>query len=116
MYWSAGLTDEFNGSKSLIYLLINFVFAVANAQLFRLIACIISDDTSAQPIAGIIVVLQVLFCGYIQPKSQISYGWEWYVFPWPFCGDVLYDILLLLLLLQVLLDQSAGVQSKGNYY
>jgi ABC-type multidrug transport system permease subunit len=78
MYWSAGLSIEVNGSRFLAFILINLVFAIANSQLFRLFACVFPDATVANPIAGIVVVLMVLFSGFIQPKSEISYGWMWF--------------------------------------
>jgi ABC-type lipoprotein export system ATPase subunit/ABC-type multidrug transport system permease subunit len=78
MYWSAGLSSEVRGSRFLTFVLINLAFAFTNSQLFRLFACIFPDATVANPIAGIVVVLMVLFSGFIQPKSQISYGWVWF--------------------------------------
>jgi ABC-type multidrug transport system permease subunit len=29
-------------------------------------------------VAGIFIVLMILFSGFIQPYNQISYGWDWF--------------------------------------
>jgi hypothetical protein len=63
MYWSAGLTDSTNGSRFLTFQLMLFVFAVASAQLFRLFACIMPNVATAFPMAGVGVILMVLFSG-----------------------------------------------------
>lgn len=86
MYWSAGLSQEHYGSRYLTFLIIVIVFTLVMAQFFRLIAAIGSDENAAAPIAGVFNVLMVLFSGFIQPYSQISYGWRWFYwispFPW----------------------------------
>lgn len=63
MYWSAGLTDSTDGSRFLTFQLMLFVFAVTCAQLFRLFACIMPNVATAFPMAGVGVILMVLFSG-----------------------------------------------------
>jgi ABC-type multidrug transport system fused ATPase/permease subunit len=36
------------------------------------------DINMASSVGGIMIVLMILFSGFIQPKSEISYGWEWF--------------------------------------
>ena len=63
MYWSAGLTDSTDGSRFLTFQLMLFVFAVTCAQMFRLFACIMPNVATAFPMAGVGVILMVLFSG-----------------------------------------------------
>eukprot|EP01038_Epipyxis_sp_PR26KG_P004915 gene4915-6878_t len=78
MYWAAGLSDNDNGSRYFTYLLILITFAINSSQLFRLVAFVSPNIDAASPLAGICLVLMVLFSGFIQPKILISYGWEWF--------------------------------------
>ena len=63
MYWSAGLSPDLNGSRFLTFEVILFTFAVTCAQLFRLFACILPNIATAFPIAGVCIILMVLFSG-----------------------------------------------------
>lgn len=78
VYWSAGLSDEHNGSRFLTYVLMCFVFALVMAQLFRFVSSIAPSQNEALPIVGIALVIMVLFSGFIQPKTLISDGWIWF--------------------------------------
>eukprot|EP00596_Hydrurales_sp_CCMP1899_P009770 CAMPEP_0119035166 /NCGR_PEP_ID=MMETSP1177-20130426/2120_1 /TAXON_ID=2985 /ORGANISM="Ochromonas sp, Strain CCMP1899" /LENGTH=1167 /DNA_ID=CAMNT_0006993119 /DNA_START=471 /DNA_END=3971 /DNA_ORIENTATION=+ len=80
MYWAAGLPSDENGSRFLAFLLLCFTFAVACAQLFRLFAVIMPDVQTAFPLAGVGIILMVLFSGFIIPFSGISYGWVWFYY------------------------------------
>jgi len=80
VYWSAGLSDEYNGSRFLTFILISFMFSMCIAQLFRFISAILASPSAALPLAGIDVVVMVLFSGFIQPKSLISNGWIWFYY------------------------------------
>ena len=77
-YWSAGLSADGNGARFLSFVLLVFIFTLTMSQMFRTVAFAMSDVTTAAPLAGVCIVLMVLFSGFIQPKSQISYGWEWF--------------------------------------
>ena len=63
MYWSAGLSPDLNGSRFLTFEVILFTFAVTCAQLFRLFACVLPNISTAFPIAGVCIILMVLFSG-----------------------------------------------------
>ncbi len=78
VYWSAGLAEDFRGSRFLTFILISLMFSMTIGQLFRLIAALVPDMRRALPISGIIVVVMVLFSGFIQPKALISDGWIWF--------------------------------------
>lgn len=75
VYWSAGLSQDFNGSRFLFFTLMQFVVAATSTQLFRLISFIMPEFDAANPVAGISIILMILFSGYIQPKNQINDGW-----------------------------------------
>ena len=77
-YWTAGLSSEYNGSRFLTFVLILYVFNLALTQLFHMVAFMTPDLTIAAPFAGIVIVLCVLFSGFILPASQISDGWIWF--------------------------------------
>jgi hypothetical protein len=78
VYWSAGLSDDYNGSRFFTFVVIAIMFAVTISQLYRLIAVFVADIRGAVPIAGIILVVMILFSGFIQPKALISDGWVWF--------------------------------------
>lgn len=54
------------------------MFNVALTQMFRMIAYMTPDMTTAAPVGGICIVLCVLFSGFILPANQISDGWIWF--------------------------------------
>lgn len=78
VYWSAGLSADFNGSRFLTFILIALIFSMTVSQMFRLIAACVEDLRGAIPISGVVIVVMVLFSGFIQPKSVISDGWVWF--------------------------------------
>lgn len=78
VYWAAGLSDEEDGSRFLTFIVMCFAFSLCIGQLFRLIASCLPDMRVALPASGIIVVVMVLFSGFIQPKTVISDGWIWF--------------------------------------
>eukprot|EP01038_Epipyxis_sp_PR26KG_P010860 gene10860-14577_t len=78
MYWAAGLSNNDNGSRFFIFLLILITFAITSSQLFRLVAFVSPNINVASPLAGVSLVLMVLFSGYIQPKPLINDGWIWF--------------------------------------
>lgn len=78
MYWTAGLSSEYNGSRFLTFVILLFVFNVSLGQMFRMIAYMTPDMTTAAPVGGVLIVLCVLFSGFILPASQISDGWIWF--------------------------------------
>jgi hypothetical protein len=49
-------------------------------HIFRLIATVMPDVGSAGSMCGVFVILMVLFSGFIQPFSEISYGWVWFYY------------------------------------
>eukprot|EP00981_Chlorochromonas_danica_P003637 scaffold680_cov176-Ochromonas_danica.AAC.1 len=78
VYWSAGLSSDYNGSRFLTFILISLALSMVINQLFRLTACAVESTGQALPLAGTIIVVMVLFSGYIQPKPMISDGWIWF--------------------------------------
>lgn len=77
-YWSVGMSDANNGQRFLTFICIVFAFNLCATQLIRFIASIMPTPVTAQPMAGVCVVLMVLFSGYIIPKSNVPDGWLWY--------------------------------------
>ena len=77
-YFSVGMSEDDNGGRFFLFMLTIFCFGLCISQIFRLVACLTSDPTSAQPICGVYLVLMVLFSGYIIPKNGISDGWMWF--------------------------------------
>jgi len=77
-YWSAGLSDDIHGSRYATFVVFAFFFTLVIGQLCRLIAAIVPDQRNALPVAGILIVIMVLFSGFIQPKALISDGWIWF--------------------------------------
>ncbi|CAM9211888.1 unnamed protein product [Ectocarpus fasciculatus] len=77
-YWSVGLSDDDNGGRFLVFILCVLSFSLCATQLFRLVASFTPNPVTAQPLAGLLVVLMVLFSGYIIPKSNIPDGWIWF--------------------------------------
>lgn len=54
------------------------------SQFFRLIAFVNKQLTVASSMAGIFIVLMVLFSGFILPKNQIPDWWIWFYYINPF--------------------------------
>ncbi len=80
VYWAAGLSDQEDGSRFFTFILICFMFALVIAQLFRLISSLVPSPSEALTLAGLDLVIMVLFSGFIQPKSLISNGWIWFYY------------------------------------
>lgn len=78
VYWSAGLSSEENGSRFLTFILISLIFSMTVGQLFRVIAAVVPSTGAAMPVAGILIIIMVLFSGFIQPKALIPPGWIWF--------------------------------------
>lgn len=78
VYWSAGLSSDHNGSRFLTFMVMHIAFGVTYSQLFRLTASLMADLNGALPFNGILLVVAVLFSGFIQPKAVISNGWIWF--------------------------------------
>jgi ABC-type multidrug transport system ATPase subunit len=76
-YWACGLSDANGGSHYFMFLFMNFSFATCSAQLFRLVGSSLPSATTAQPLAGVITVMLVLFSGFIAAPDQIPDGWIW---------------------------------------
>ena len=78
VYWSVGLTSDYQSSRYFTFMFVVFVFSLTVSQFFRLVASTVSTPTIAQPIAGVAVVMMVLFSGFIIPKNNIPPGWIWF--------------------------------------
>lgn len=78
IYWSAGLSADYNGSRFLTYIVISLALAMVMSQFFRMVASVRSTVNESVPIIGPIIVLMILFSGFVQPKSVISNGWIWF--------------------------------------
>ena len=87
MYWSAGLSPDYHGSRFLTFEVMLITFSMCCAQLFRLFACITPNIATAFPMAGVCMILMVLFSGkylhlvtprnhYIEAELSISYRSE----------------------------------------
>jgi ABC-type polysaccharide/polyol phosphate export permease len=78
VYWAVGLTADVNGSRYFTFMFVVFVFSLCVSQYFRLVASMIATAVIAQTVAGVSVVMMVLFSGFIIPKSNIPPGWVWF--------------------------------------
>ncbi len=78
VYWAAGLSEETDGSRFFVFNLMSFMYAMVIAQIFRLISAVIAAPSGALPMAGVVLLIMILFSGFIQPKSLISNGWIWF--------------------------------------
>eukprot|EP00981_Chlorochromonas_danica_P015054 scaffold10190_cov266-Ochromonas_danica.AAC.1 len=67
IYWSAGLSSDHNGSRFLTYIVISLALAMVMSQLFRMVASVRSTVTESVPVLGPIIVLMILFSGFVQP-------------------------------------------------
>eukprot|EP01034_Spumella_vulgaris_P025560 gene25560-biopygen22067 len=78
LYWSVGMSDDDHGSRYFSFMFVLFLFLLASTQYFQLLASSVSSNLMAQPLAGLSLVLMILFCGFIIPKKNIPPGWEWF--------------------------------------
>jgi ABC-type multidrug transport system permease subunit len=78
IYWSVGLSDDNSGGRYFTFMLACLVFSLCVSQYFRLVASVMAVPTIAQTVAGVSLVLMVLFCGFIIPKNNIPPGWIWF--------------------------------------
>eukprot|EP00981_Chlorochromonas_danica_P012460 scaffold4964_cov248-Ochromonas_danica.AAC.6 len=78
VYWSAGLSQDYDGSRFLTFIVINLIFSIFMGQLFRVLSGCIEEMKTCIPVSGMAFVLMILFSGFIQPKSVISDGWIWF--------------------------------------
>lgn len=69
MYWAAGLSAE--AGRFLGYLLINLTSSLCITQLFRTMAYSLPNQELTMPISGIVIVMMVLFSGFILPPAEI---------------------------------------------
>jgi hypothetical protein len=77
-YWSVGMSGSNDGQRFLTFLCVVLAFNLCATQFIRLVASIMPSPVTAQPLAGVGLVLMVLFGGYIIPKSNIPDGWVWF--------------------------------------
>jgi ABC-type multidrug transport system ATPase subunit len=77
-YFSVGMSLDDGGGQFFLFVLTILLFGISVSQIFRLVASLTAEPTSAQPICGVILVVMVLFSGYIIPKNGISDGWIWF--------------------------------------
>ncbi|KAJ8600497.1 hypothetical protein CTAYLR_010063 [Chrysophaeum taylorii] len=72
VYWPAGLSSSRFG----VFLAVSIVLSLAMSQWFGFIAAIAPDGQSAQPMAGMSIVLSVLFSGFIVQRENIPRPWR----------------------------------------
>ena len=78
VYWSAGLSPEGDGARFFSFIVILFTFSVSLSQFYRLLGFTMPSMDSALPASGIVVILMILFSGFILPRPLISDGWIWF--------------------------------------
>lgn len=78
VYWSVGLSEDNYGGRFFTFIFILLSFSLCASQLFRMLASILPSEKIANPIGGILVILMVLFSGYIIPQKDIPDGWIWF--------------------------------------
>eukprot|EP01034_Spumella_vulgaris_P047559 gene47559-biopygen38386 len=78
VYWSVGMSSDDHGSRFFTYMIVMWVFSLVMLQLFRLTSSILPSAVVAQPVGGMVLIMTVLFGGFIIPKSGVPPGWEWF--------------------------------------
>jgi len=72
-YWLSGLSASVFGG----FFLIVFLVAVSMTQFFGAVAAVAPSSQIAQPAAGLVIVLTVLFSGFIIARKDIPTLWSW---------------------------------------
>eukprot|EP01034_Spumella_vulgaris_P047490 gene47490-biopygen34485 len=75
---SVGLSDDYHGSRFFTFMFAVLVFSLSVTQFFRLLAGVLPSAIDAQPLAAIVVMLMILFSGFIVPRRNIFADWEWF--------------------------------------
>eukprot|EP01001_Neometanema_parovale_P004306 NODE_15_length_4507_cov_49.404653_g13_i0.p1 GENE.NODE_15_length_4507_cov_49.404653_g13_i0~~NODE_15_length_4507_cov_49.404653_g13_i0.p1 ORF type:complete len:1404 (+),score=270.35 NODE_15_length_4507_cov_49.404653_g13_i0:55-4266(+) len=75
VYWFTGLANEF--TRYLFFLLTLFLSSMSMTSLFRLIAVSSPNATGAQSVGSLIVLVSILFCGFMITKGNIKAWWVW---------------------------------------
>ena len=78
VYWSVGMSADDDGSRYFTFMLIVFVFSLCVSQLFRLLASTVASPAIASMLSSVMLILMILFSGFIIPKSNIPPGWIWF--------------------------------------
>eukprot|EP00635_Sarcinochrysidales_sp_CCMP3193_P013333 CAMPEP_0118911282 /NCGR_PEP_ID=MMETSP1166-20130328/13044_1 /TAXON_ID=1104430 /ORGANISM="Chrysoreinhardia sp, Strain CCMP3193" /LENGTH=1491 /DNA_ID=CAMNT_0006850763 /DNA_START=64 /DNA_END=4539 /DNA_ORIENTATION=- len=73
VFWPSGLASESYG----VFLAVLLVMSLAMNQWFATVAAFAPDAQSGQPLAGMSVLLFVLFSGFIVQRENIPEGWKW---------------------------------------
>jgi len=73
VFWAAGLSSESYG----IFVAVLLVMSLAMNQWFATVASFAPDAAAGQPLAGMSVLLFVLFSGFIIQRENIPPGWRW---------------------------------------
>lgn len=87
-YWSVGLSADGNGGRFITFILIVLLLSLNISQFFCAIASIAPSIEVAQPIGGLVLVLMVLFSGYICPFNGIPTPWIWVFYLNPFAWAI----------------------------
>jgi ABC-type multidrug transport system ATPase subunit len=77
MWWMCGLTSDDNGARFGFFLLISFVLAVANNQFLRFIAAIAPSVSLSTAVAGVFILLMIIFSGFIIAEDDMPGYWVW---------------------------------------
>lgn len=72
VYWPSGLSSP----AFFVFFFLCFLLSLAMSQWFAVVAAAAPDTQSAQPIAGMSIVLCVLFSGFIVQRENIPEPWK----------------------------------------
>ena len=75
VYWMVGFVPT--AASFIIYLLLFFLFTFAMGQTYGLLAAIAPTKTVVQAGGALVLLLNVLFCGYIVSPNVIPIYWNW---------------------------------------
>jgi ABC-type multidrug transport system permease subunit len=75
VYWMVGFVPT--AASFIIYLLLFFLFTFAMGQTYGLLAAIAPTKTVVQAGGAVVLLLNVLFCGYIVSPNVIPIYWNW---------------------------------------
>ncbi|OAE18414.1 hypothetical protein AXG93_3426s1070 [Marchantia polymorpha subsp. ruderalis] len=77
LYWLTGLSGAQQGRHFILYVLIVFVSALAGAALVRLIVSVSGTREGATGLAGLSIVLFLLFAGFLITVNKVPDWWIW---------------------------------------
>ncbi|CAM6092842.1 unnamed protein product [Calypogeia fissa] len=77
LYWLTGLSSAQGGIHFIMYIFIVFTSALAGAALVRLIVSVSGSREGATGLAGISIIIFLLFAGFLITRNKVPHWWIW---------------------------------------